>query len=233
MRPGMDFRIKLLLALAAGVSSLVGVGIWSLAVPFILATVFLLVLGQFKTLAWGAAAACALLLSVRHLPDTAPVVSGMVAYLLFFSLKMTPLLMIFSGIACTSTLTELFCALDFLRFPRELAIPVAVTVRFMPTLRREIGHIRDAMSIRGIRVGLPGFFVNPIDLFEYLTLPMLVRCCRLADELAASAMTRGLDAPERLSPPAPPLGLGGYLWLAGIAMAVTVGFVPMAWVVAR
>ena len=233
MRSAMDFRIKLLLALTAGITSLAS-GPWSLAVPFLLSTVFLLVLGRLRTLATGAAVACALLLAARHLPETMPVLTGMVAYLLYFTLKMTPLLMIFCGIAGTSTLGDLLSALEFLRFPKELAIPVAVTARFVPTLRREVGHIRDAMSIRGIRAGVLGVILNPINLFEYLTLPLLVRCCRLADELAASAMTRGLDAPGRLVPAAPPIGLGGYLWLAGIAMAVTAEFVPLSvWMALR
>jgi len=85
------------------------------------------------------------------------------------------------------------------------------------------------MSIRGVRTGLLGALVNPLNLIECLTLPLLVRCCRLADELAASAMTRGLDAPGRLVPSAGPIGLGGYAWLALAVMAAAAGFMPVNW----
>ena len=75
-------------------------------------------------------------------------------------------------------------------------LAVAVTFRFIPTLLREYRHIREALLLRDCRGMLSQ---GPVRKAERLLLPLLVRSARLADELCASALTRGIEAPGALS----------------------------------
>lgn len=62
--------------------------------------------------------------------------------------------------------------------------------RFFPTIREEYRHIKNAMTLRGI-----GKFYNPIQMLEYRMVPLLVEIVSIGNDLSASALTRGLDAP--------------------------------------
>ncbi len=92
----------------------------------------------------------------------------------------------------TTEVSELLGAMEAIHMPRQITIPFAVTLRFIPSLQKELGFIREAMKVRGIRLGI----CHPIQSMEYILVPLLMRALKISEELSASAMTRGIDSPD-------------------------------------
>lgn len=95
----------------------------------------------------------------------------------------------------TMTVSELIAALQRLHCPREATLALAVALRFLPTIRQELRQIRDAARTRGIAFTFWGFVRAPAVTSEYLLVPFMMRSVRVADELAAAAVTRGIENP--------------------------------------
>lgn len=68
-------------------------------------------------------------------------------------------------------------------------------LRFFPILRAESKIIRENVRTRGISLKSPKNWIRLNQVFEYAIIPLLMRTIRLADDLSASATTRGIDAP--------------------------------------
>jgi len=88
---------------------------------------------------------------------------------------------------------ELMAALERLRIPRQLVIPAAVVLRFIPTVREESAAVASAMSARGISLGR----VGPLTWLEYRLVPLLISTVKAGEELTQAALTRGLGRPGR------------------------------------
>ena len=82
--------------------------------------------------------------------------------------------------------------MDGFHIPKKIAVPVSVMFRFFPAIKEEYGLIRNAMRLRGI-----GSAGRPLEMLEYRLVPLLTELLQIGNELAASAMTRGLDAPGK------------------------------------
>lgn len=89
---------------------------------------------------------------------------------------------------------ELVTALGRMRLPKTVTIPVAVMVRYLPTLGQEYACIRDTMRMRGIEASFPASLLHPLRATEFVLVPILMRCLKVADELAASAVSRGIES---------------------------------------
>lgn len=81
--------------------------------------------------------------------------------------------------------------------------------RFFPTIKEEYSAIRDAMRLRNV-----GSWRNPTEMLEYRMVPLLTGLLSIGNELSASALTRGLDAPNRRTNVCPI----GFHWQDAIAM---------------
>lgn len=104
---------------------------------------------------------------------------------------------ILGGIFIATTRVNEFMAVMYkLRMPASLVIPLAVTLRYFPVVKEEWGHIRDAMNMRGISASWWGFLAHPLQTTECIYVPMLISAVKIADELAAAAVTRGIDNPK-------------------------------------
>ena len=93
----------------------------------------------------------------------------------------------------TTSVSEFISAMEKLRVPRQITIPMSVMFRFFPTLGTEWRSIRRAMGMRGIRLGDDGMG----RILEYQLVPMMTSGIRIGEELSASALTRGLGAPVK------------------------------------
>lgn len=83
--------------------------------------------------------------------------------------------------------------LQKMRVPNGLIISLAVMFRYGITVTDEIQSIRDTMKLRGIDLNILNVLTNPVRSLEYTMVPLAIRSLTIADQLAASAMTRGLD----------------------------------------
>ncbi|MBM7825657.1 energy-coupling factor transport system permease protein [Arcanobacterium pluranimalium] len=91
----------------------------------------------------------------------------------------------------------LLAALERWRLPRSFTIPIAIMFRFFPAVLNEASAIWDAMRLRGLFSSSWHFLIHPIRTAEYLVVPLLGSTLQIADDISASAMTRGLGAPNR------------------------------------
>jgi len=90
---------------------------------------------------------------------------------------------------------QLLSALEKLRVPRGLVVAVTITLKYIPTFRREFAYITESMRLRGI-----GFtWKKPAQSFKYFIVPQLFRCAALAEEVTAAGLVKGIDAPIKRS----------------------------------
>lgn len=122
-----------------------------------------------------------------------PGLSSLVIVLGFTLLKFMPVFMLAAWFMITTRTGELIAAFERMHAPKSVTIPLAVMVRYLPTLGVEFGFIRDTMRMRGIDCSPANVVRRPLAMMEYVMVPLLMRCIKVADELAASATTRGIE----------------------------------------
>lgn len=171
------------------------------------------------------AAAWGLVTISRSLPGPWALLGGIGTVVLL----MLPVAALAAYCVVSTQVSELVAALERLRVPQQIVIPLSVVLRFLPTIVEEYGSIGDAMRMRGI--GLGGRNRNPITVLEYRFVPLLMSLVRIGDELSAAALTRGLGGPNRRSVVCrigPGWGDGLVLVLAIVPLAIWLGAVVPA-----
>lgn len=90
---------------------------------------------------------------------------------------------------------QLLSALETMHIPRVIVVAVTITLKYIPTFRREFGYITESMRLRGISFT----WKKPIKSFQYFIVPQLFRCAALAEEVTAAGIVKGIDAPMKRS----------------------------------
>ena len=122
-----------------------------------------------------------------------PVLSVIMSVFGVTLLKLIPIVMLGLWILRTTYMDDLMVSLQRIHLPQAVTINLVVMFRYIPTLRIEFGMIRDTMKIRGIWDTAWKKITHPIATIEYILIPLLMRCLKVTDELAASGTTRGLE----------------------------------------
>ena len=104
--------------------------------------------------------------------------------------------MLAGTVIATTRVNEFLAAMARLRCPRKLTIPLAVMLRYLPTIREDWRFIRDAMRLRDVSPSLWGFLKAPAMTVNCLYVPLLTAASRAADELSIAAVTRGIENPK-------------------------------------
>ena len=149
-----------------------------------------------------------------------PVLSVIMSVFGVTLLKLIPIVMMGLWILRTTYMDDLMVALQRMRLPQAVTIPLVVMFRYIPTLRIEYRQIRS----RGISDTLWKRVSHPLATIEYILIPLLMRCLKVTDELAASGTTRGLELeckryalrPIRFSWPEVLVSLLGVVFLAAL-----------------
>lgn len=126
-----------------------------------------------------------------------PVLSVIMSVFGVTILKLVPIAMMGIWILRTTHMDDLMVSLQRMRLPQAVTIPLVVMFRYIPTLRIEYRMIRNTMDIRGISDTAWKQITHPLSTIEYILIPLLMRCLKVTDELAASGTTRGLELEER------------------------------------
>ena len=92
----------------------------------------------------------------------------------------------------TTEINVMIASLEKISVPQVIIIPLAVLVRFFPTVKEEWNHIRTAMRMRNIGTGAGQILLHPIKAMEYMIVPLLFSTVKIGEELAAAALARGL-----------------------------------------
>lgn len=102
-----------------------------------------------------------------------------------------------AGIAVSTTkVNEFLSAMNKAHISKKVVIPLAVMLRYIPTIREDWRFIKDAMRLRDVSPSLKGFLTHPGMTIECLYSPLLMAASKAADELAIAAVTRGIENPH-------------------------------------
>ena len=97
----------------------------------------------------------------------------------------------------TTRIGQMKAALRAVHLPRVFVDALAVAFRVIPTVGAEAVAIREAMEMRGVDLGIRGVLRHPLVIAERFLVPLLSSIARVADDLAASSVIRGLGVPAR------------------------------------
>lgn len=139
---------------------------------------------------WAAGYCLLLVFQYFVLPIAPKIVVSCFAIFCNYSRKMFPCLMVGSLMLKTLSLRELIAGLRKLHVSEKLIIPISVTLRYFPAIKEETGYICDAMKLRNIK---------GLEKVEALMIPLMISATQTAEELAAAAVTRGIENPVRKS----------------------------------
>ena len=89
----------------------------------------------------------------------------------------------------TTTIRELMAALGKIGVPRFVIIPLAITVRYFPSLVEDYRMTTDAIRLREIKGGLARI--------QALYITLLSSALNVSDEITAAAVTRGIENPSK------------------------------------
>lgn len=89
----------------------------------------------------------------------------------------------------TTDVGSLISAMDKVKVPLAISIPIAVIFRFFPSFKEEKNNIKLAMKIRGVTPR------NPIKYLEYVAIPIVMISINIADDISKSAETKCITDP--------------------------------------
>lgn len=147
-------------------------------------------------------AAEALLLVLVHLvlPDAAGTAEKILATVLFaggLTLRFVIAGVIAWVLVGGITTGALQAALGWARVPRVLAVPAIVAVRFLPVVVDDARALRETLVLRGVVRSGAALFFHPVTAVRHAVLPLVASSLRTGDEIAASALLRGLGGHRR------------------------------------
>ena len=102
-----------------------------------------------------------------------------------------------AGIVLSTTkVSEFLSAMNRIHAPKKFAIPFAVMLRYIPTIREDWHFIKDAMRMRDVSPSLGGFLSHPGMTVECIYVPLMMMASKAADELSIASVTRGIENPN-------------------------------------
>lgn len=96
----------------------------------------------------------------------------------------------------TTKVGEFLSAMARLHIPKKLTIPIAVMLRYLPTIREDWHYIKDAMRLRDVSPTLLGFLKAPAMTINCIYVPLMTAASKAADELSIASVTRGIESPK-------------------------------------
>ncbi len=218
----LDVRVKLLLIIESGLLSFFTGSNELIFVAALASLIILLWFRQIKTaLRFSAIFLAVLAFSYLSSFWEGEVLGMVLGMLTFLILRMIPVLMLGSWLVKTTKINDFIASMEKMKLPASVIIPLAVTLRFMPTIQTEFRFIKNTMKMRGISLSLGSIVKRPLMTTEYAMVPLLMRSIKVADELSASALTRGLGSHQkRTSYRDVRLNRNDILWAAGFTLFV-------------
>lgn len=188
MRVNFDFRTKLLVIVL--VMSLVAMLTSDVLIYVLLAfqSVYLIMQGFFRqTIKY--LAVDLVFIMLRVLSDGNGITILMPEMFLFMVLRIMMMVMAAQPVIGMPP-GEVVAVFKKLHVPDNLALPITFMLRFFPTVRSEFADVFASLRLRGLLS-----WHHPLDAMEYMITPVIFRSSRIAEELAASAESRGISNP--------------------------------------
>ena len=103
-----------------------------------------------------------------------------------------------AGIALSTTkVSEFLSAMNRIHAPKKLIIPLAVMLRYIPTIQEDWRFVKDAMRMRDVSPNLKNFILHPAMTIECIYVPLMMAASKAADELTVASVTRGIENPTQ------------------------------------
>ena len=181
-----DSRIKLLQVFLVGILVFILTGKKYEILLFLSVFVFAMLSGMFKTgvkflLFYG---------GLFFLAEISPLFIATTIH--YFVLCFVTIIFAAFNLLRTTEISEILAALHNMKIPYYINIPLAVILRFFPTVKQDVVCIRQGIKTRGIDISILGILKHPFKIYEMMLIPILMRMLSTATELAASVETRGL-----------------------------------------
>lgn len=193
----LDPRAKLFLIVMCVLSSMVAP---SLAYQFVLVLLIALLGALFGRWKYSVKAVCfyavICVLTMWIMTETIGTLRTMfVAFLGLFH-KVYACGMLAGIVLSTTKVSEFLSAMNRIHAPQKLTIPLAVMLRYIPTIQEDWRFIKDAMRMRDISPTPAGFLKNPVMTIECIYVPLMMAASKAADELSIASVTRGIENPN-------------------------------------
>ncbi|MGD9160216.1 MAG: energy-coupling factor transporter transmembrane component T [Desulfobacteraceae bacterium] len=191
----LDDRVKVWMAISAGAAAIYCVD-WFLQCLILFICLALCIAGGARRFAAGYTILLLMVVGIVSLglELTSPESSSTGMSLYFMIIKFSPMFVMMVFIQASLNTSRFLHMLDQMRIPAKYVIPLGVCLRFMPSAAAEIRQVRYAMRMRGIRFF--SFFTvrHPFVMLGYMMAPILVRSLSIGEELARSAVARGIES---------------------------------------
>lgn len=103
---------------------------------------------------------------------------------------------LFGGIVIgTTRISEFLSAMNKLHTPKSITIPLAIMLRYIPTVQEDWRFIKDAMRLRDAAPGFHSLLTHPVMTIECVYVPLMMAASKAADELSIASVTRGIENP--------------------------------------
>ncbi len=132
------------------------------------------------------------LIDVVLFPHADQVVFGLLSFVAVGTRRLLPTIMAASFAVSGTRISEWIAALQKLRVPFALIVPLTVLFRFFPTVVQDYKNIRKALRFRGIALNRWDLLLHPLTAMEYIVVPILMSADTTATNLSAVALMRGL-----------------------------------------
>lgn len=134
--------------------------------------------------------------AVYYLQDSTGTMHTMLIAWLSLIFKVYPCCMLTGIVINTTKVNEFLSAMNKAHISKKLVIPMAVMLRYIPTICEDWHYIKDAMHLRGVSPSIKGFIKNPSMTIKCCYVPLLMAASKAADELSVAAVTRGIENPH-------------------------------------
>lgn len=121
-----------------------------------------------------------------------PVVSDIFSMFFLLVVRIYPVYLLCGLLVYRTPMNELLTALSHWHIPQVVLIPLAVIYRYIPTTTKEITYVNESMKMRGVNGSLFSLVHHPIKTAEQFLVPLLYRSEKIAEELSAASLCKGL-----------------------------------------
>lgn len=102
-----------------------------------------------------------------------------------------------SGIILSTTkIGEFLSAMNRSHVSQKVVVPIAVMLRYIPTIREDWRFIKDAMKMRDVSPSLKSLITQPSMTIECIYVPLMMAASKTSDELTIASVTRGIENPK-------------------------------------
>lgn len=121
-----------------------------------------------------------------------PVLSSIIPAFLTMLIRIYPVYLTLKLLVNHAPMNELFYVLDKMHVPKALSIPLMVVYRYVPTISREFHYVNESLKMRNLGFSFKNLF-HMIRTTENYMVPLLARSEKIAEELSAASLCKGLS----------------------------------------